>query len=177
MALHVLNDRFVGTHRVNAVADDRNNAIVAAFERVGHLLGECRLVVGQGRSLGDQKLDQFVGVDTESKRSAAAQIKPKAEFTLLNHHLFAGAVLLHHIEKRIADIKRDSGNKQKRQPLPHIVTNNIFLGHICYLSLSFEKLTANYTKISVRSPAARQYGPNSQNHRPLSALTSNFNEI
>lgn len=34
----------------------------------------------------------------------------------------------------------------------------------------------HYTKISVKSPAAKQYGPNSQNHLPFNAFTNNTNE-
>ena len=159
MVLHSLDHRLVRTHRVDAAAYNLYYTRIAILENLVNLGLDSTSLVGDVGILGDDALGKLFGVD--AKREGRAALKVEAEAELLLH--------------RRRNVERNDCNEQQNKPFPDVVANSRFLGH----SLSnpfFEKLREDYTKISVRSPAARQYGPKSQNQRPFRAFRSTTSE-
>ena len=159
VVLHALDHGLVRAHRVDAAANYLYNARIAVLQRLVDLRLNGARRVRDRRILGDDRLGKALGVDAKRERRAALEVKAKAELLLY----------------RRRNVERNDCNEQQNKPFPDVVANSRFLGH----SLSnpfFEKLKGDYTKISVRSPAARQYGPNSQNHLPFRAFKSTTSE-
>ena len=113
MVLHPLDDRLVRAHRVHAAADDGDNAVVAADERLLDLLLDCTRRVGDRRIRRDDRLGQPRRVHAQRERRAAVEVQPEPD-------LLGG---------RIADIEGDHGDKSQDQPLPNVIADNGFVSH------------------------------------------------
>ena len=107
VVLHALDNRLVGAHRVDAAADDFDDAGVAVLESLVDLGLDGTGIVGDVGVLGDDRLGELVGVDAKREGRAALEVKAEAKLVLHGRR----------------DVERHHRDKQQDEPFPDVVAH------------------------------------------------------